>query len=146
MKKIALACVLALAGCSTTNVSWDQDNQIDVAQSTVNLKSNLWLNKMPTIGEEQEHNLHGALYLESSADLPADLTVKSVSLKQGDNTWLVDGEALELRTHSETQWEVAFVWQLDVDAEKVVDVAVEVEQGGLSQWLVEKEVKVDSVY
>ncbi|WP_394248937.1 hypothetical protein [Vibrio profundi] len=146
MKKIALACVLALAGCSTTNVSWDQDSQIEVSQSTVTLKSNLWLNKMPTIGEEQEHNLHGALYLESDSDLPADLTVKSVSLKQGENTWIVDGEALDLRTHSETQWEVAFVWQLDVDADLVVDVAVEVEQAGQSQWLVENEVKVDSVY
>ena len=146
MKKIALACVLALAGCSTTNVSWDQDSQIEVAQSTVTLKSNLWLNKMPTIGEEQEHNLHGALYLESNSDLPADLTVKSVSLKQGENTWIVDGEALDLRTHSETQWEVAFVWQLDVDADLAVDVAVEVEQAGQSQWLVENEVKVDSVY
>lgn len=146
MKKIALACVLALAGCSTTNVSWDQDSQIEVAQSTVTLKSNLWLNKMPTIGEEQEHNLHGALYLESNSDLPADLTVKSVSLKQGENTWIVNGEALDLRTHSETQWEVAFVWQLDVDADLAVDVAVEVEQAGQSQWLVENEVKVDSVY
>lgn len=146
MKKIALACVLALAGCSTTNVSWDQDSQIEVAQSTVTLKSNLWLNKMPTIGEGQEHNLHGALYLESNSDLPADLTVKSVSLKQGENTWIVDGEALDLRTHSETQWEVAFVWQLDVDADLAVDVAVEVEQAGQSQWLVENEVKVDSVY
>ncbi|MBW3697103.1 hypothetical protein EK599_15490 [Vibrio sp. T187] len=146
MKKIALVGLLALAGCTTTAVSWQQDNQIEVAQSTVTLKSNLWLNKMPTIGEEQDKNLHGALYLEANNDLPADLAVKSVSIKQGDNTWMIDGDALELRTHNETQWEVAFVWQLAIDNTKTVDVALELEHGGNAQWLVESAVNIDSVY
>ncbi|MGF1752467.1 hypothetical protein L4C33_02580 [Vibrio makurazakiensis] len=146
MKKIALVCALALAGCATTNVSWDQDSQIEVAQSTVTLKSNLWLNKMPTIGEASEHNLHGALNLASTADLPADLTVNNVSIKQGENTWLIDGDDLDLRTHNESQWEVAFTWQLGVDVEQTVDVALEVEQAGKTQWLVEKDVKIDAVY
>ena len=54
--------------------------------------------------------------------------------------------ALRRRTHNETQWEVAFVWQLEIDSEQPVDVAVELKDGETVKWLVEKDVKVDTVY
>ena len=71
MKKFAaVSLTLALlAGCSAPQVGWEQDEQVTINNAQVQLTSNLWLNKMPTIGELQEQNLHGALYLESSSSV-----------------------------------------------------------------------------
>ncbi|WP_299685432.1 hypothetical protein [uncultured Vibrio sp.] len=147
MKKLAFAaCIVALAGCSASQVEWQQDNQVKVSSATVTMKSNLWLNKMPSIGEAQDKTLHGSIYLESDSQLPATLAVESVTVKQGADTLLVTADDLDLRTHSETQWEVAFVWQLEIDSDKSVDVAVELKDGETVKWLVEKDVKVDTVY
>ena len=147
MKKLAFAaCVVALAGCSALQVEWQQDNQVEISAATVTMKSNLWHNKMPTIGEAQDKTLHGSIYLESDSQLPATLAVESVTVKQGADTLLVTADDLDLRTHSETQWEVAFVWQLEIDSDKPVDVAIELKDGETVKWLVEKDVKVDTVY
>lgn len=148
MKKFAAISlgIALLTGCSSPQVGWEQDNQIMVAQNSVELKSNLWLNKMPTIGEVQDQTLHGALYLESNAALPAELMVQSIAIRQGGEEWLIDGDLLELRTHSENQWEIAFVWQFSVDPEQPVDVAVMLNNGEHEEWLVEKSVVIDQVY
>ncbi len=61
-------------------VEWQQDNQVEVSAATVTMKS-LWLNKrLPTIGETQDKTLHGAIYLESTSELPATLAVESVTV------------------------------------------------------------------
>lgn len=147
MKKLAFsACVLALAGCSTPQVEWQKGTQVEVSTAIVTMKSNLWLNKMPMIGEDQDETLHGVIYLESTSQLPATLAVESVTVKQGADTLLVTADDLDLRIQSETQWEVAFVWQLDIESEKAVDVAVLLRDGEIVKWLVEKDVKVDTVY
>ncbi|MDA0117169.1 MULTISPECIES: hypothetical protein [Vibrio] len=148
MKKIALVALGAvlLAGCSTAPVGWEQRNQATVEEATVRLKSNLWLNKMPTLGEVQDQTLHGSLNLESDKLLPATLEVDSISIKQGDDSWTIDGELLELRTHNQSHWEVAFVWQFAVNADQPVDVAVMLKNGDKVEWLVEKEVAIDTVY
>ncbi|MDN3700253.1 hypothetical protein ACFFUO_16040 [Vibrio artabrorum] len=147
MKKLAfVACILALVGCSAPQVEWQQDNQVEVSEATVTMKSNLWHSKMPTIEEAQDKTLYGSIYLESDSQLPATLAVESVTVKQGADTLLVTADDLDLKTHSETQWEVAFVWQLEIDSEKPVDVAVELKDGEIVKWLVEKNVKVDTVY
>lgn len=148
MKKTALVSlgVALLAGCATEPVVWQQDNQATVVSTTVVLKSNLWLNKMPTIGEVQENNLHGALYLESDGELPADLDIESITLKQGEETWVLEGDLLELRTHSENQWEVVFVTQLAFDSDLPIDVGLQLHVADRVEWLIERSVKVDSVY
>lgn len=148
MKKLATVSlgVALLAGCATQQVGWEQDNQVVISEATVTLKSNLWLNKMPTIGEVQDSTLHGALYIESDATLPAELDVESISIQQGEETWLIDGDLLELRTHSPNQWEVVFVWQFPVDAAQPVDVALLLKNGEKVDWLVEKDVAIDTVY
>mgnify|MGYP000046816186 FL=1 len=148
MKKLALMSlgVALLAGCASEPVGWEQDNQVVISQATVSLKSNLWLNKMPTIGEVQDNTLHGALYLESDNTLPAELDVESISIQQGEDTWRIDGDLLELRTHNQNQWEVAFVWQFPIDAAKPVNVALMLNHNGQVDWLVEKNVKIDTVY
>ncbi len=148
MKKIALVSlgVALLAGCANEPMVWEQDNQVTVASTTVALKSNLWLNKMPTIGEVQENNLHGALYLESGGELPADLAIDQVTLKQGEETWVLDGDLLELRTHSENQWEVVFVTQLAFDSKRPIDVSLQLNLSDQVEWLVERDVKIDIAY
>jgi uncharacterized protein YcfL len=149
MKKIALVSLGAvlLAGCAKDPaIEWQQSNQTVIAEATVALKSNLWLNKMPTIGQEQDNTIHGALYLESNAPLPAELDVDTVTVQQGEESWEVDGEQVELRTHSPNQWEVAFAWQFPVDVDKPVDVALKLDNNGQVAWLVEKMVKIDTVY
>ncbi|MCW8332224.1 membrane lipoprotein lipid attachment site-containing protein [Vibrio paucivorans] len=148
MKKLLVTslAVAALAGCNSTSVNWEQGNQAVVAESNVALKSNLWIDKMPSIGEVRDQNVHGALYLESEQPLPAELVVESVSIKQGEEVWLIDSDSLDLRTHNESQWEVAFTWQLELDSEQPVDIAVQIDTNGVKNWLVEKKVKVDTVY
>ena len=116
MKKFASAAlaIALLAGCSSApQVGWQQGSQVTMNTVNVELKSNLWVNLMPTIGEVQEQNVHGALYLKADNELPANLTVDALIIKQGDSEWEIDGDLLELRTHSENQWEVAFVWQIE---------------------------------
>lgn len=146
MKKLTLACMLVLAGCSTAQVDWQQDSQMLVAQSEVKLSSNLWVNKMPQIGEAQEQTLNGSIYLKSDTSLPATLELNSVTLRQGENIWLLDGDAIEVRTHSESSWEIAFQWQLDVLPNLPIDIAVETKNGDKVEWLVEKGVNIDAIY
>ncbi len=74
------------------------------------------------------------------------MTVDSLIIKQGDSEWQIDGDLLELRTHSENQWEVAFVWQIEADMEKSVDLALLLDDAGKKGWLVEKHIKIDKVY
>lgn len=149
MKKfasVALAIAL-LGGCSTApQVAWHEDSQTTINKVNVELKSNLWVNLMPTIGEAQEQNVHGALYLQANSELPANLTVDTLIIKQGDSEWEIDGDLLELRTHTENQWEVAFAWQIEVDMEKRVDLALLLDDAGNKGWLVEKGIKIDKVY
>ncbi|ALM71885.1 TPA: hypothetical protein RQJ57_001513 [Vibrio vulnificus] len=149
MKKplIALLPLLLLVGCtSEPNVSWQQDNRITIADTRIELASNLWINQMPTLGESQQDNLHGALYLSSDRDLPASLTVSELTIKQGEQEWKIDGDLLELRTHSENKWEIAFVWQANFDPEKNVDLLVELDNHGKREWLVERNITIDKVF
>ncbi|WP_117235888.1 hypothetical protein [Vibrio maerlii] len=152
MKKLALVglSVMALAGCSsitTSEVDWSADATAMKAATDVTLRSNLWLNKMPMIGDERnEETLHGALYLESSSYLPAELDVTQVVLRQGTETWSIYADDVELRTHSATAWEVAFKWQLEIDPEQPVDVAVELIKEEKTEWVVNNQVKLDVVY
>ncbi|MGR5236124.1 hypothetical protein [Vibrio alfacsensis] len=149
MKKFSSAAlaIALLAGCSSApQIAWQEDSQITMNQVNIELKSNLWVNLMPTIGEVQEQNLHGALYLRANTELPANLTVESLIIKQGDSEWQIDGDLLELRTHSENQWEVVFVWQIEANMENPVDIALLLDDAGKQGWLVEKDVKIDKVY
>ena len=148
MKKLAVLSlgVALMVGCTTQQIGWEQGNQIEIADTTVELKSNLWINKMPTIGSVKDSTLHGALYLESDKALPAELDVESVTIQQGDQSWIIEGDLLEMRTHNQNQWEVVFVWQIPVNIEQPVDIALQIKRDDNVDWLVEKNVKVDTVY
>ncbi len=152
MKKLVLVGlgVMALAGCSSmssSSVDWSADAQALESSVNVTLKSNLWLNKMPMIGDpKDEETLHGALYLESENYLPAQLDVAQVVLRQGDEVWALYADDIELRNHSAAAWEVAFKWQLELDPDQPIDVAVELTLDGTSEWVVNNQVKLDVVY
>lgn len=156
MKKVvtALALSIALAGCAssptTDSAMWASSNTAMVEQQTVSLNSNLWIDMMPKVGETsalvKEQNLYGALNLSTDNQLPADMDVAMVVLKQDDMTWEFEGSDFELRNHSESQWEVAFNWQLEVNITKPVDVAVQLVDGENKTWLVSKQVNIDTVY
>ncbi|MGR5132756.1 hypothetical protein [Vibrio alfacsensis] len=149
MKRLlsATLAMALLAGCgSAPQIVWQENSQVTMNQVSIELKSNLWVNLMPTIGEVQEQNVHGALYLQANKELPANLTVDALIIKQGDSEWQIDGDLLELRTHSENQWEVVFVWQIEANMENPVDIALLLDDAGEQAWLVEKGIRIDKVY
>ncbi len=149
MKKLTsvLIATALLAGCSSVpEVNWKQDSQITMNQVNIELKSNLWVNLMPTIGEAPEPSLHGSLSLESAQQLPANLTAEALIIRQGDEEWVIGADSLETRTNSENQWDVAFTLQSGFSTEKLVDVAVLLDDAGEKRWLVEKHVQINRVY
>ncbi|MCG6346439.1 hypothetical protein K6U40_13125, partial [Vibrio fluvialis] len=77
MKKWLLVLVSAvLTACSTHAVNWQHSNLAMFSETAIQLKSNLWTDQMPKVGEDVDsQNLNGTLTLETSGQLPADLTV-----------------------------------------------------------------------
>lgn len=155
MKKIvsAVALSIALIGCAsspTGNAIWASSDTVMVEKEAVRLESTLWIDMMPKVGETsallKEQNLYGALYLRTDKQLPAGMDVSKVVLKQDDIVWEFEGDDFELRTQSESQWEVAFNWQLEVNITKPIDVAVQLTDSGREIWVVNGEVPVDTVY
>ncbi len=154
MKKFVLALLaLIVTGCSHTqsfnsnDVDWQHDNLAALADTSIQLKSSLWTDQMPKVGEsEQPQALNGTLTLATSAELPADLVVEMVVIKQGAESWIISGEQTELRTQSEERWEVVFSSELEINIEKNVDVALELSDTNGEVWLVERGVQVDKVY
>jgi hypothetical protein len=149
IKNIALASltVALLGGCQNTEINWEPKRAVTIEQTTIELKSSLWIDKMPSIGEPstQEESVHVALSLESIEELPAQLDVASIAIKQGSDTWIIESEEVEIRTHSKNHWELAFVWQLPVSTDQPVNIAVQMENQGQEIWLVDLDVAIDVV-
>lgn len=148
MKKLACIGLASglLIGCSAPAIDWQQSDQVPFAQTVVTMKSTLWIDMMPSVGSEQETTLRGSILLESDQALDPNTRVDLLSLQQDDQVWLVEGDALELRAYSPTQWEVAFEWQVPIDAERAVDIAVQLNDQDHSTWLVNQQVSIDKVY
>ncbi|USD65722.1 hypothetical protein [Vibrio sp. SCSIO 43136] len=150
MKAAILLGAALLAGCATSQVDtqapWGADQQVSFAQATLELNSSLWINMMPSAAQDREFTLNAALYIVTQQELPADLAVSQVVLRQGDTTQIISTSDFELRTHSEQQWEVALNTGMNIDSDKSVDVALELNHDGQTQWLIERNVKVDVAY
>ncbi len=153
MKKIALALlVLTITACSSQSsnhgeINWTQGNLAALSETAVQLKSNLWTDKMPKAEDATEsHPLNGTLMLDTSGELSAELMVQMVVIKQKDNTWTIQGDETELRTLSENLWEVVFTTEIPVDVEKNVHIALELSDPSGKIWLVERNVAIDKVY
>jgi hypothetical protein len=157
MKKLMTVFTMtaAIMGCSAMTANseterWSNDKVIMLSQQQVNLESNLWIDKMPKVGETKalvsEQVVFGSLNLSSPGEIPADLDVSKVLIKQADQVWLLEDSDFELRNHSEQQWEVAFAWQIDVNTTQPVDIAVELLDGSQQVWLSQSNVDIDTVY
>lgn len=153
MKKLALALLaLTMAACTSQtsnheNINWKQGNLAALSETDIQLKSNLWTDKMPKVdGSSESQPLNGTLMLDTSGELSAELVVEMVVIKQKDNTWIVQGDETELRTLSENLWEVVFATEIPVDVEKSVHVALELSDNNGDVWLVERNVTIDKVY
>ncbi len=149
MKKLTSVLIASalLTGCSTVpELDWQQDSQVTMNQVNIELKSNLWVNLMPSVGEALEPNLHGSLSLESDQQLPANLTAEALVIKQGDKEWMISEEMLDTRTNSENQWEVAFTLERELDTGKLVNLAILLDDAGKKRWLIEKYIKINKVH
>ncbi len=149
MKKlasVAIATVLLIGCSSVPELNWQQDSQVTMNQVNIELKSNLWVNLMPSVGEALEPNLHGSLSLESDQQLPANLTAEALIIKQGDKEWMISEEMLDTRTNSENQWEVAFTLERELDTGKLVNLAILLDDAGKKRWLIEKYIKINKVH
>ncbi len=154
MKKFAtVLLVLTMTACTSqtstksTDVNWTQGNLAALSDTAIQLKSNLWTDKMPKIdGAADSQPLNGTLMLDTSGELSAELVVEMVVIKQKDHTWTVQGEDTELRTLSENLWEVVFNTEIPVDVEKNVHIALELSDKNGDVWLVERNVAIDKVY
>ncbi|UUM31071.1 hypothetical protein [Vibrio japonicus] len=135
-----------LGGCSSDQAAEGRNPQSVVESTQSTLSSHLWINMMPTIGELQDTQLHGSLYIESTQVLPVDMDVQSVLIRQDGRSWMIHGEYLDLRTHSPNQWEVAFVWQFEINPDLPVDIELALKTNDSVERLTEKNVEVQRVY
>lgn len=98
MKKVLFAATLitALSGCQMTNQSeadWKQDNKIEMMNAKIELNSAIWIDQMPTIGEDSdESKVNFALGLSSKQVIAPELNIERVELRQGDDSWEVTEE------------------------------------------------------
>lgn len=155
MKKYGLIVLtFLLSACATSpQVNWQASNAALFSQTAIQLKSNLWTDRMPKIALTEgateldfTDNLNGTLVLETSGQLPADLTLFQLVFRQGEEIWSLPGSVLELRTPSENNWEVVFNSTLSVNINRPVSVALGVRDSFGETWLVEHQVSIDKVY
>ncbi|WP_254052657.1 membrane lipoprotein lipid attachment site-containing protein [Aliivibrio sp. EL58] len=148
MRKVLLASVMmvALSGCQMTSqpqADWKQDNKIEVMDAKIQLNSAVWVDQMPTIGEERdESKVNFALTLTSEQVIAPELVIDKVLLRQGDNSWPLSDEEFEVRVHDNHTWEIAGQSFYDIDAAQPVDIAIEAN----NEWIVETDVQIDTVY
>lgn len=135
-----------LGGCSSDRVVEERDLQSVVESTQIMLSSHLWINMMPAIGAVQNTQLHGSLYIDSTQILPVDMDVQSVLIRQGNRSWMIHDELLELRTHSQNRWEVAFVRPFEINPDLPVEVELTIETNERVEQLTEKNVEVQRVY
>lgn len=148
MKRIALALAIALSGCAATmnTTDWQGSTFTYIAGEGITLQSNVWLNKMPVVGETGI-KVNAALSLNALTTISSDIEVVQVLFRQGEQEWHLSEEQYEIRPHEENYWEIAASWKGDVDPSQRIDIAVELTDGhGSSEWLVEEQVKVAEVF
>ena len=109
----------------------------------IQLSSAVWVDQMPTIGEERdESKVNFALTLTSKQVIAPELVIDKVIIRQGENSWSLAEDEFEVRVHDNHTWEVAGQSFYDIDATQSVDIAIEAN----NEWIIETDVQVDTVY
>ncbi|MGR6862354.1 hypothetical protein ACU5EH_19635 [Aliivibrio salmonicida] len=148
MKRALFASVMmiALSGCQMTSQSqadWSQDNQIEMMNAKIQLNSAVWVDQMPTIGDEKdESKVNFALTLTSKQVIAPELIINTVVLRQGEQSWEVAEDEFEVRVHDNHTWEVAGQSFYNIDPSQPVDIAIETN----NEWIIEIDVQIDTVY
>ena len=57
-----------------------------------------------------------------------------------------DMPSIEIDEHNQNKWEVAFIWQFEINPDYPVDVFLEIESSTQTATLAERDVKVQFVY
>lgn len=148
MKRIMIvtAVIIGLAGCQMTsedNIDWQQDNQVELMNSKIELNSAVWIDEMPSVGsEEDESKLNLALTLTSNQVIDPDIEIVEVVIRQGEESWVIDEEEYDVRVNNNHSWEIAAKSFHVLDASKPLDIAVQVND----EWIIQANVSVDTVY
>jgi hypothetical protein len=153
-KNSLLFLTFLLSACSSSpDVNWQHSSTGIFSQTAIQLKSHLWTDQMPKVAGDDNvaepkatDNVNGTLVLETSGQLPADLTLLMLVIKQGNDMWSIPASELELRTPSDDIWEVVFKSTAELDIERLVSVALGVSDSEGETWLVEHQVVIDKLY
>ncbi|MGR6841417.1 hypothetical protein ACU5DF_21410 [Aliivibrio wodanis] len=128
---------------SQPQVDWKQDNKIEVVDAQIQLNSAVWVDQMPTIGEERdESKVNFALTLTSEQVIAPELVINTVVVRQGTQSWEMAESEFEVRVHDNHTWEIAGQSFYDIDVNKGIDIAIETND----EWIIETEIKIDTVY
>jgi hypothetical protein len=159
IKKAVIPTMLlaTLFGCSiepTTELNWNTTDStteitnphVEDVSTTSLVKSAVWLNQMPIIGEKSDPLLHASLILESDNPIPSDLVVESLYFRQLDSQWVIGGDDVEIYVENENVWQLKVRYPIDVNPEEKIDVAVELLSQNNVYWLSNTSVKVDVTY
>ncbi|ELR63452.1 hypothetical protein C942_03745 [Photobacterium marinum] len=129
---------------------WQAPTELTLSGVTVNLRSDLWLNSMPVIGDDGTQpaiKLQASVKLQSTdmKPLPGGIEITQVLLEQGDKQWLVN-ENLEVRGEGELTLEVVMQAGPEWESGSLVNVAIIFNFDGEEHRLVERDVAVSQVF
>lgn len=152
MKRKALMSALLgafiLIGCASDKgaVPWDVGS-VQAGVSSVQLEGQLWINKMPVIGEAPSAPLHGDLVLTSYEMLASDLEVEAIWLRHNEQILRLDDAAFRVEAMGNQQWNISFKQSPHFSGEVgVLDVSVLFSTGGEPSWVVKQDLPVETVF
>ena len=129
---------------------WQSPTELVVADVTLNLRSELWLNSMPVIGDDgtlPADKLHASVKLQSTdmQALPKGIEIAQVLLEHEDKQWLVN-ENLEVRAEGELSLEIVLRGGPEWAPGSKVNIAVIIMHGGQEHTLVQHGVMLSQVF
>ncbi|WP_299018971.1 hypothetical protein [uncultured Photobacterium sp.] len=129
---------------------WQSPTELTLSGVPVNLRSDIWLNSMPVIGDDGTQpadKLHASVKLQSTdmQPLPAGIEITQVLLEQEDKQWLVK-DNLEVRAEGELTLEVVMRAGPEWDPGSLVDVAIIFTFNGEEFKLVQHDVALSQVF
>lgn len=129
---------------------WQSPTELEIADVTLNLRSELWLNSMPVIGDDgtrPAEKLHASVKLQSTdmQALPKGIEITQILLEHENKQWLVD-ENLEVRAEGELSLEVVLRGGPEWVPGSEVNIAVIILHGGQEYPLVQYGVVIAEVF
>ncbi|MCW8330106.1 hypothetical protein MD588_14955 [Photobacterium sp. SDRW27] len=129
---------------------WQSPTELMVSDVLLNLRSELWLNSMPVIGDDgtkPADKLHASVKLQSTdmQALPQGIEITQVLLEHEDKQWLVN-ENLEIRAEGELSLEVILRGGPEWVPGSKVNIAVNILHGGQEHTLVQHDVILSQVF